>query len=292
MTNPDILTRLRQSGFTPEEEKLLMDMARGDNNNKKGRFYEECFTIFQVLKFTTQKDIANSDIFISNNEESYVDDLQIVYKHDNQECKRNFQLKNSPTTGKWNQDLQKIFDLQKKYNDAIHPNKQSVSYLICSDKDIIKLNSKKNITNCVSEFYPYHSTISEMLKDDETQLTKLLKEVCPDKTQHDTAMRLLLLPTNNSEEFNYPLDKWWDIVKESSKPNIFSLTSWSFPESFKECCERYNFCIQADIIYFNGLQFTITENLVQKIQSESCQIWHNINTQHNLLCKIMELSTI
>ena len=111
MTNPDILTRLRQSGFTPEEEKLLMDMARGDNNNKKGRFYEECFTIFQVLKFTTQKDIANSDIFISNNEESYVDDLQIVYKHDNQECKRNFQLKNSPTTGKWNQDLQKIFDL-------------------------------------------------------------------------------------------------------------------------------------------------------------------------------------
>lgn len=287
----DKVERLKQAGFTSEEIGLLTKMEQGDTNNKKGHFYEKCFTVFQVLKFTNQKNIENSTVLISNDESSFVDDLQVEYLHNNQKYKDNFQLKNSPTTGKWSESLEEKFNLQKKYNDVLHQDKQNTSYLICSDKDTIESNYGKVTPNCVNQFYPYHPTFLEMLGDDETQLKDFLEEVCPDKTQYDTALRLLSLPIN-SEKFNISLDKWWEMVKKESKPNIFRLENWSFPDAFKQCCEKYGFTIQVDTISFRGFDYTITDNLVQRIHSEPCENWNRINTPDKLFKKIMELSTI
>lgn len=292
MSTSDKLEHLKKAGFTSEEIELLKKMEQGDVNNKKGRFYEECFTILQVLEFTNKQDIENSDVQILNNELSYVDDLQIIYQHNNQKYKDNFQLKNSPTTGKWNKKLEKTFNLQKKYDNVFHQDKHNTLYLICSDKDTINFNNSKDVSDIISQFYPYHDTPFEMLQDEETKLRQLLQKICPDKTQHETAFRLLKSTINNGEQLNISLDKLWEQVLEASKPNLFALKKWFFSDAFRECCKQNDFQIGSDTLSFREWNCTVTEDLVSKINNVVPECWQKITTSKALFDKLKELSTI
>ena len=132
MNHQKTIEKLKQAGFSSERLKRLQNMQRGDENNKKGAFYERMFTFYRILQETenllnAEQSPINSDILFSNAELAFVDDLCITFS----EKKERYQLKNSPTAGKADK-LHEVFDDQKRMDECLQQPAQS--FLVCSDE--------------------------------------------------------------------------------------------------------------------------------------------------------------
>lgn len=299
----DYSSYLKNAGLTPDEIKKVENMRTGDKNNKKGSFYEKSFTIYQMLKYTNQaledkKNILEQNhIIFSNCNIATVDDLCISLESENKHF--NYQLKNSPTTGRWNRELEKNFQIQKKL-DAFYK-KDSYQTLVCSDKGTVEHNKQEmnQADGFNSIYYPSHGTRAEMLNDEETELKSLLKVVCLDATQYETALRLIDAVQGESMDFKKTLGDWWKHVIESGKPNIFLF--YSDDELKKQIrddvikhLESKKFILNdGAIVYKQQFSIVITDSFLKRLKEES--ISRKVlacGTSRELLGLLQELSTV
>ena len=160
--------------LTPEEINELNNMQRGDSSNKKGALYEKNFTIYQMLRYTQQvlksgQKLQDQDnIIFSNCERAAVDDLCILSNGK----RYNYQLKDSKTSGRWNQDLSRKFQIQTKLDNKLHQCNEFLHTLVCSCKDIVARNQiemQRENETYQSMYYPNHPTPLGMLEDEETE---------------------------------------------------------------------------------------------------------------------------
>ena len=84
MNHQKTIEKLKQAGFPSKCLERLQNMQRGDDNNKKGAFYERMFTFYRILQETekllnVEQSPINSDILFSNAELAFVDDLCITF---------------------------------------------------------------------------------------------------------------------------------------------------------------------------------------------------------------------
>lgn len=279
-----ISSKLAENGFSEREIRSIANMKQGDENNKKGNFYEKSFIIYQMLQQTKDsidtgkhlKDLKDeNDIVFSNDEIATVDDLCIRFHRENK--RYNYQLKNSPTTGKWNDRLADQFALQDKLDQKIHQVTSSTHTLVCSDKEVANSNDccfqSRYDGKYQSLYFPSYETLFELLKDENIQIKELLSTVCPDSSQHETALRMIGSIQQESVHFKKSLGEWWTCVLESSKPSLFSISSSDIGQinpKIIEHLQKNNFCINAAaFVYKNSFSITLTTDFLEKLANPS-----------------------
>ncbi len=260
--------------LTPEEIDELDNMQRGDSSNKKGALYEKNFTIYQMLRYTQQvlesgQKLQDQDnIIFSNCERAAVDDLCIL----SNSKRYNYQLKDSKTAGRWNQDLSRKFQIQTKLDSDLHQCNRFLHTLVCSFKDIAARNQidmQRENEAYQSMYYPNHPTPLSMLEDEETELKQLLGVICCDERQYETALRCIGSAQGQSLNFRKSLSEWWNDVLESSKPNLFFVRKDDIPINVSDFIRGKGFFVQSDSIGYNGFSITLSEELITKLQQKS-----------------------
>ena len=260
--------------LTPEEINELNNMQRGDSSNKKGALYEKNFTIYQMLRYTQQvlksgQKLQDQDnIIFSNCERAAVDDLCILSNGK----RYNYQLKDSKTSGRWNQDLSRKFQIQTKLDNKLHQCNEFLHTLVCSCKDIVARNQiemQRENETYQSMYYPNHPTPLGMLEDEETELRQLLGLICHDKRQYETALRCIGSVQGQSVDFKKSLNAWWNDVLESSKPNLFFVSKDDIPSDVIDFIRGKGFSVQSGSIGYDGLSITLSEDLITKLQQKS-----------------------
>lgn len=238
-----MMEKLRAAGFTESDLSLLANMKRGDEANKKGSMYEAFFGAYLML---SQYGRVCS---LSNSATAYVDDWQITEG----KTRRNYQLKNSDgTAGRWSDKLAKAFTLQEKA-DKIH-GFQPTNYLVCSSQTNHRYNLQHIGSSAV--YFPYHKSRFAMLRDTGTHLAELLQQVCPDHTQHDTA--LLYLTAVLQGNVNKNLADLWEEVLHSAKPNVFTVAK-PLPKAFADKCKALDITLHGCYLQWHGF-FIMTDD--------------------------------
>lgn len=257
--------------LTSDEVDLLDRIQRGGRSNRKGSQYEKFFAIYQFL-YHTQSLQQREEIIFSNCEVAAVDDLCIISMVDG--SRENYQLKDSPTTGKWSNDLRERFELQTKIDSQVHRCTSFWHTLVCSNEAVADRNHsqmQKEDTRYYSLYYPSHTTAAEMLNDDRTRLREFLRPVCPDVRQHATALACIGAVYTENTDFRKSLGDWWDAVIELSRPNIFFINQADIPSGIRALLYKNKFSITSDSISWGGLSFTLTTELLENLRNPEVQ---------------------
>lgn len=280
MNHQKTIENLKQAGFPSKCLERLQNMQRGDENNKKGSFYERMFTFYRILQETkklldAEQSPDDSDIHFSNAELAFVDDLCITFP----KKKERYQLKNSPTAGKADK-LHEVFDDQKRMDECLQQPAQS--FLVCSDEKTVNDNNRDG--RIASQYFPAYTTSMEYARE----MAQLLHRVCPDDTQHDTALRLLGAGAGEAQSLHKPLGQIWCDVLQCAHPNIFYFDKTeSYPPSFEECCIKCGITLAAATISYKGFSIMITPEMRTKIADED---WSNLAGARQVLERLQALA--
>lgn len=280
MNHQKTIEKLKQAGFPSKCLERLQNMQRGDENNKKGTFYERMFTFYRILQETEKlldagQSLDNSNIHFSNEELAFVDDLCITFP----EKKERYQLKNSPTAGKADR-LYDAFEDQKRMDECLQQPAQSI--LVCSDKKTVTDNNRDG--RIASQYFPAHTTSMEYARE----MAQLLYCVCPDNSQHDTALRLLGAGAGEAQSLHKPLGQIWCDVLQCAHPNIFYFEKTEgYPLSFEACCTKCGIELTAATISYKGFSIMITPEMRTKIADED---WSNLAGARQVLERLQALA--
>lgn len=280
MNHQKTIENLKQAGFPSKCLERLQNMQRGDENNKKGSFYERMFTFYRILQETkklldAEQSPDDSDIHFSNAELAFVDDLCITFP----KKKERYQLKNSPTAGKADK-LHEVFDDQKRMDECLQQPAQS--FLVCSDEKTVNDNNRDG--RIASQYFPAYTTSMEYARE----MAQLLHRVCPDDTQHDTALRLLGAGAGEAQSLHKPLGQIWCDVLQCAHPNIFYFDKTeSYPPSFEGCCIKCGITLAAATISYKGFSIMITPEMRTKIADED---WSNLAGARQVLERLQALA--
>ena len=280
MNQQDVVEKLKQAGFPSERLEKLQNMQRGDENNKKGAFYERMFTFYRILQETAklldaEQSPASSGILFSNAELAFVDDLCITFP----EKKERYQLKNSPTAGKADK-LCEAFASQKLMDEYLQQPAQS--FLVCSDEKTVTDNHRDG--RIASQYFPAYTTSMEYARE----MAQLLHCVCPDDSQHDTALRLLGAGAGEAQSLHKPLRQIWHDVLQCAHPNIFYFDKTEgYPPLFEECCIKCGITLAAATISYKGFSIMITPEMRTKIADED---WSNLADARQVLERLQALA--
>ena len=254
---------LYDSGFSDEDIVLMQRMRTGGDNNRKGNNYEILFGIYLMLNYR-----SSNNVYLSNCLQGTVDDWVVI----SETHKFNFQLKNSEgTSGKFDTDLKKRFQLQEHY-DKIHPDylkKISTHTLVFSNPEHIQFNqhyiAENTLDNNESLYFPYRDTLVEMLAIEESHFKRLLHPVCPDQSQHETALRLIASVLGLEGSVSAFTEKLWEKVIRDAKPDIFNLSPIILPPQIGKKCEDLGIRLSCEYLVYNGLSVLVTEKLLASL---------------------------
>jgi hypothetical protein len=280
MNHQKTIEKLKQAGFPSKCLERLQNMQRGDDNNKKGAFYERMFTFYRILQETekllnVEQSPINSDILFSNAELAFVDDLCITFS----EKKERYQLKNSPTAGKADK-LHEVFDDQKRMDECLQQPAQS--FLVCSDEKTV--NDNNDDGRIASQYFPAYTTSMEYARE----MAQLLHCVCLDDSQHDTALRLLGAGAGEAQSLHKPLRQIWHDVLQCAHPNIFYFDKTEgYPPLFEACCTKCGITLAAATISYKGFSIMITPEMRTKIADED---WSNLADARQVLERLQVLA--
>lgn len=211
--------------FSQADAKILINMRRGGDNNKKGESFETYYAVAKVCDIAANNQQLLNDFTISTQVMGFVDDLCV--RQVSTSSKENYQAKNSSgAAASWNKELEKRFRMQIQIDREFYKCAKSRQILLVSCKSKASENAAKIPDdlkdNCVSEHFPYNPKATMVLYQS-AELRKNLEKICDtnDLSKLDAAFRCVVaawICSDGERSVN-------DIIGEAkriSKPNLFS----------------------------------------------------------------------
>lgn len=283
--------------FGEEAAKKLTNISIGGSNNEKGSKYERYCA---VLKIVEEAFAHRYETLIANQLTGFVDDLSvIVLASDHQKTsppynasilqKTNYQIKNSPTAGRWN-DAHALRFAQQETIDIEHFNaKSSKQVMLVSDLESYNLGIKalKNGSSITFgyEFVSYDERTFVFIRQNPTFRAQL-SELCDstDLEWLDSAFAVLLgawESCNSAEQVK--IGDVLDFAKQCAAPDLLGGVnlnadqhSYTIPLFLVDRCSTLKIgrpIIKSGRIVLNlaGLEVSMPLNGVEMLSESSVQ---------------------
>ena len=104
-----------------------------------------------------------------------------------------------------------------------------------------------------------------MLAIEESHFKRLLHPVCPDQSQHETALRLIASVLGLEGSVSAFTEKLWEKVIRDAKPDIFNLSPIILPPQIGKKCEDLGIRLSGEYLVYNGLSVLVTEKLLASL---------------------------
>lgn len=262
------------NNFGQADAKMLINIRRGGDNNKKGESFETYYAVAKVCDIVANNRALLDDFTVSSQIMGFVDDLCV--RQVSARSKENYQAKNSSgNAGSWNDEIEKRFRMQTQIDREFYKCAKSRQILLVSCAKKALENAAKIPdelrSSCSSEHFPYAAKATRVLYQSES-LRKNLEKICDttDLSNLDAAFRCVVAAWICSDEERSVSD----IISEAkriSKPNLFgsfipeqpALPDWLHRVcmTFQDLQPRVEF--GKIIVSYNGLVVSLGENPVE-----------------------------
>lgn len=260
--------------FSNADAKMLINMRRGGDNNKKGESFETYYAAAKVCDIAANNRHLLNDFIVSSQTMGFVDDLCV--RQLSVGLKENYQAKNSSgSAGSWNAEIEKRFRMQTQIDHEFYKcaNSRQVLLVSCAKKALENAakipDELKN--SCSSEHFPYAAKATMVLYQS-AELRKNLEKICDttDLSNLDAAFRCVVAAWICSDEERSVSDIIGE-AKRISKPNLFgsliaeqpALPDWLHRAcmTFQDLQPRVEF--GKIIVSYNGLEVSLGEASVE-----------------------------
>lgn len=269
----------------------LENMSRGGNNNAKGSTYESYFTAFKVLELSLEG--PNCSWILHRQMHGYVDDVVFLSPGI---IKRNYQLKDSPTTGKWTKGNKfgLHFGRQAVLDREHHKINVSTQHLVVSDSKVAADNKIKLEGLGRNDFFCEHfpsSVNSFQLITSCAEVREVIEGHCVDKNlgNLDVVFKLIL-GVIAADTKAQTVSCIVNMARKNSRPNLFRQDppEASYLENFKQEISRFRNVIFTQ----SGGEIRLNKNGLSVLVSGKVDLQHlkGIRDEEELFNFIMAMS--
>ena len=113
-------------------------------------------------------------------------------------------------------------------------------------------------------WFPYSKSLSEFLSQAE-EFRELLSGVCLDKTQLETAVRMLRSGVCGSVSAS--VSAMWSQITLGTHPALFTCGGVKLPENIRNLSERLGYGFSNNYLFYGDLSVLLTSDLIAKLEA-------------------------